>query len=73
MSREKRLKAVHQMTAPQFDALFKTEDDCWSILKHGVVSTSYKINKEYLHRYVTELKFQYNHRNDDDIIGEVIK
>ena len=23
-----RPKAVHQMTAPQFDALFKTEDDC---------------------------------------------
>jgi transposase-like protein len=28
MSREKRPKAVHQMTAAQFDALFKTEGDC---------------------------------------------
>ena len=27
-----RPKAVHQMTAPQFDALFKTEDDCIAYL-----------------------------------------
>jgi ribosomal protein L37AE/L43A len=28
MAREKQPKAVHQMTAAQFDALFKTEADC---------------------------------------------
>ncbi len=28
MAREKQTKAVHQLTAAQFDALFKTEDDC---------------------------------------------
>jgi transposase-like protein len=28
MAREKQTKAVHQMTAAQFDTLFKTEDDC---------------------------------------------
>ena len=28
MAREKQPKPVHQMTAAQFDALFKTEDDC---------------------------------------------
>ncbi len=27
-----RPKAVHQMTAAQFDALFKTEDDCIAYL-----------------------------------------
>ncbi len=32
MAREKQPKAVHQMTAAQFDALFKTEDDCISYL-----------------------------------------
>ena len=28
MAREKQTKAVHQLTAAQFDALFKSEDDC---------------------------------------------
>jgi transposase-like protein len=28
MARQKQPKAVHQLTAAQFDALFKTEDDC---------------------------------------------
>src|SRR5271167_4621838 len=28
MAREKQPKAVHQLTAAQFDTLFKTEDDC---------------------------------------------
>jgi transposase-like protein len=28
MARTKRPKAVHQLTAAQFDALFQTEDDC---------------------------------------------
>jgi transposase-like protein len=32
MAREKQPKAVHQMTAAQFDALFKTEDDCKAYL-----------------------------------------
>jgi transposase-like protein len=32
MAREKQPKAVHQMTAAQFDALFKTEDNCISYL-----------------------------------------
>ena len=32
MAREKQPKAVHQMTAAQFDALFKTEDDCRAYL-----------------------------------------
>jgi transposase-like protein len=32
MAREKQPKAVHQMTVAQFDALFKTEDDCISYL-----------------------------------------
>lgn len=32
MAREKQTKAVHQMTAAQFDALFKTEDDCKAYL-----------------------------------------
>jgi transposase-like protein len=32
MAREKQPKAVHQMTAAQFDALFKTEDNCIAYL-----------------------------------------
>jgi hypothetical protein len=32
MAREKQPKAVHQMTAAQFDTLFKTEDDCKAYL-----------------------------------------
>jgi transposase-like protein len=32
MAREKQPKPVHQMTAAQFDALFKTEDDCKTYL-----------------------------------------
>jgi len=32
MAREKQPKAVHQMTAAQFDALFKTEEDCKTYL-----------------------------------------
>jgi transposase-like protein len=32
MGRKPHPKAVHQLTAPQFDALFKTEDDCIAYL-----------------------------------------
>jgi hypothetical protein len=50
-----------------------TIEGFWSIVKRGIVGTFHKVSKKYLHLYVNEFEFRYNHRLNADIFGAAIK
>lgn len=50
-----------------------TIEGFWSIVKRGIVGTFHKVSKKYLHLYVNEFEFRYNHRLNQDIFGAAIK
>ncbi|MBU6480475.1 MAG: transposase [Nitrospirae bacterium] len=45
----------------------------WSIVKRGIVGTSHKVSKKYLHLCVNEFEFRHNQRLNADIFGGAIK
>jgi transposase-like protein len=47
-------------------------DSFWSLLKRGIMGSFHHVSKEYLPLYVNEFAFRHNHRNDDDMFGQVI-
>jgi IS1 family transposase len=51
----------------------QTIEGFWSIFKRGVVGTFHKMSRKYMPLYVAEFQFRYNHRQNPDIFGEVIK
>jgi hypothetical protein len=44
----------------------------WSLLKRGMVGTYHKVSKDYLPLYLNEFSFRHNHRNDDDMFGQLV-
>ncbi len=43
------------------------KENCWSLLKRGIIGTYHNVSRKYLPLYLNEFQWRFNHRKDPDI------